>query len=271
MKKIALWLISCGFLACNNPDQPADNNAVPAIAEPQSIGYNVLNVYPHDTSSFTQGLELYKGKMLESTGRYGRSSLKITDYTTGKATKSKSLGKEIFGEGITVLNDTLYQLTWQNHIIYVYNAKDLSLIKTLNWSNDGWGLTNDGANLIISDGSDKLYFVKPSDMKLQKVVSVTDNLGPVNNLNELEYINGYVYANRLQYDYIEKIDPQSGQVKGRIYFNDILKKFSKADLGYLAKNEDGAYLNGIAWDSASKKLFITGKLWPNLFEVQLSQ
>jgi len=213
--------------------------------------------------------------MYESTGLQGKSTIRQVNHTNGKVVRIKKLDTAIFAEGMTILSDTIYQLTYQNHIVYVYRLKDFSLIKQLNWSNEGWGITNNGTNLIISEGSDKLYFVRPSDFRLIKVVSVTDNLGPVNNLNELEFIDGFVYANRYQHNYILKIDPNTGQVAARIDLTDLLKRFSKADLSYLTKagstgREHGAELNGIAWDSTGKKMFVTGKLWPNLFEVQIT-
>ncbi len=277
-KQISLIVLMAFLFACRcNDNKNSIIETVPTgISGPKNLSYNILNTFPHDTSAFTQGLQYYKGKMYESTGLPGKSSIRQVDYITGKIIQNKKLDTAIFGEGITILNDTVYQLTYQNHVVFLYKLKDLSLIKRVNWSNEGWGMTNDGTNLIISEGSDKLYFVKPGDFKLQKVISVTDNLGPVNNLNELEYINGYIYANRYQYNYILKIDPYTGQVMARIDFTDTLKKFSKADLTYLTKPgstgaEHGAELNGIAWDSAGRKMFITGKLWPNLFEVQVNE
>jgi glutamine cyclotransferase len=269
---LLVFTYSCG-------DNEKENSVVesnpPIVSEPKVLAYNILNTFPHDTAAFTQGLEYYKGKMYESTGLPGKSSIRMVDHTTGKILRNKKLDTSIFAEGMTILNDTIYQLTYQNHVVFVYNLKDFSLAKKLSWSNEGWGITNNGTNLVISEGSDKLYFVRPSDFKLIKVVSVTDNLGPVNNLNELEYVDGFIYANRYQHNYILKIDPNTGQVAARIDFTDLLKRFSKADLSYLTKAgstamEHGAELNGIAWDSAGRKMFVTGKLWPNLFEVQLT-
>jgi glutamine cyclotransferase len=175
----------------------------------------------------------------------------------------------MFGEGITVLNDTLYQLTWQNHKVLLYQPQTLKPIGELNWSYEGWGITNDGRSLYITDGSDKIYVVRPGDLKLERVISVTDHLGPINNLNELEFVNGSIYANRLDYNYILRIDPSNGHVTGKIDLTDVLKKYSKIDLSYIENNVHGAVLNGIAWDSASSRMYVTGKLWPLLFELQL--
>lgn len=265
---IALFL---SLFACNDRAREDQNagETTPVIAEAAPIPYTIVNAYPHDTAAFTQGLEFYKGIMYESTGLEGRSTLRTVDHITGKVKQQKKLDDKIFAEGITFLRDTLYQLTWENHIVYVYDAKDMRLIRQMNWSNEGWGITNDGHSLIISDGSDKLYFVQPADLKLEKVVSVTDHLGPMNNINELEYVNGSIYANRIDYNYIVRIDPSNGHITGRMDFTDILKKYAKIDLTYIATNPHGAVLNGIAWDPEKKKMYITGKLWPLLFELQM--
>lgn len=272
LKNISIISCLALTLACNNPDENANSNSevqTPAVPEAPAIPYTILNAYPHDTAAFTQGLEFHKGVLLESTGLEGRSSLRKVDPVTGKPKELKKLDNKLFGEGITVLNDTLYQLTWQNHKVLMYDPKTFKPLGDLNWSNEGWGITNDGRSLYISDGSDKIYVVKPGTLKLERVISVTDHLGPLNNLNELEYINGSIYANRIEYNYIVKIDPANGHVTGKLDFTDILKKYSKIDLSYMVNSPHGAVLNGIAWDSANKKMFITGKLWPLLFELQV--
>lgn len=260
-------LSSCGTPAGNenNVIQTSGNG----IPEPQNIPYTVLNVYPHDTAAFTQGLEIYKGQMLESTGLDGHSSLRKVSEKTGKVSVLKKLDDELFGEGITVLRDTLYQLTWQNHVVLVYDPISFKIIRKMEWRSEGWGITTDGKHLIISDGSDKLYFTRPSDLKVEKIISVSDNYGPLNNINELEYINNTIYANRLDFDHIIRIDPSNGHVTGRMDLRDILKKYSKTDISYIETNLNGAVLNGIAWDSTSKKMYVTGKLWPLLFELQV--
>lgn len=259
-------------LGCNNADSNSETTSetvTPSIPEAVGIGYTVLNAYPHDTSAFTQGLEFHKGSLLESTGLEGKSSLRKVDPVSGKPVVLKKLADKMFGEGITVLNDTLYQLTWQNHKVLLYEPNTLKPIGELAWSYEGWGITNDGRSLYISDGSDKIYVVKPGTLKLERVISVTDHLGPLNNLNELEYVDGSIFANRLDYNYIVRIDPSNGHVTGRMDFTDILKKYSKEDLTYIQTNPHGAVLNGIAWEPGKKKLYITGKLWPLVFELQL--
>jgi len=272
-EKIAALLLLFS-LACNNNDHQkgmddAGETGGTVIPEAVNIPYTIVNVYPHDTSAYTQGLEFMKDVIIESTGRYGFSTLRKVDPVSGRVLQVKKMDKAIFGEGITVLRDTIYQLTWREHIVYVYDPKDFRLIRQMNWTSEGWGITNDGKSLIISDGSDKLYVVEPSNLKLQKVLSVTDNLGPLNNLNELEYVNGHIYANRYGYNFIVRIDPANGHVTGKMDFTDVLKKYSKADLTYINNNTDEAVLNGIAWDPVKKKMYITGKLWPNLFELQM--
>jgi len=272
LKNISIISFLALVFACNNPDESAsvtDESTAAVVPEAPAIPYTIVNAYPHDTAAFTQGLEFHDGILLESTGLEGRSSLRKVDLATGKPKELRRLDDKLFGEGITVLNDTLYQLTWQNHKVLMYNPKTFKPLGELNWSNEGWGITNDGKSLYISDGSDKIYVVRPGTLKLERVISVTDHLGPLNNLNELEYINGSIYANRIEYNYIVRIDPSNGHVTGKLDFTDILKKYSKVDLSYMVNNPHGAVLNGIAWDSAGKKMYITGKLWPLLFEVQV--
>lgn len=265
------------LIACNgdgNGNTDEDRMAESGVKEPAAIVFTVLNSMPHDTAAFTQGLEIYNGKFIESTGLNQRSSLRIVDIKTGKVLKQVKNDDEVFAEGITIFNDTIYQLSWQNHQVFLYDAKTLNKIGTLSWSSEGWGITHDEKNIIISEGSDKLYFVEPGTLKLNKVLSVIDNYGSVNNINELEMIDGFIFANRWQYDYILKIDPSTGFVVGKINMKDFLQINSKADLSYLSKpgttaTELGAVLNGIAYDSKSKKVYITGKLWPEVFEIRL--
>lgn len=263
------------FIACNNEENKTENiSSEPTLPAPQNLSYTVVNAYPHDTAAFTQGLEWYGEILLESTGLYGKSTLRQVEPMNGKSKKQINNEKDIFAEGITVLRDTVYQLSWENHLIFLYDAKTLKLLGTKNWNYQGWGITNDGNALIISDGSDKLYFVEPYSMQVKNILSVKDYMGPVNNLNELEMIEGYIYANRWQYEYILKIDPKNGNVVATIDLTDILRKNSKSDLSYLSQNNstaqiNGAVLNGIAYNAAKKTIFVTGKLWPEIFEIKL--
>lgn len=265
----AVFLIT--IVSCNNNDGSSSGNeekAADKVHAPSPVSYSVLNVFPHDTLAFTQGLIFFNNRIYEGTGQKGASSLRVVDVSTGKVEKKIDLDPDLFGEGITIMGDTLYQLTWENHLVLVYDVKNLKLIRRIYWNREGWGITHDNENLIISDGTDKLYFVHPGDFRLLKTVSVYNHLGPVNNLNELEYINGFVYANQWETNYILKIDPASGMVLGVLDFTNALKKF--ANINYDRKTStEGAVLNGIAWDSATHRLFVTGKLWPKLLEVKM--
>lgn len=281
MIKFLRLMASVVLLAgCNNSDpnqtDTSGQKTPGGIAEPAMLTYSLLNAHPHDTASFTQGLEIYQGKLYESNGLIGRSSLRKLDLSNGKVLLIKAVDSPYFAEGITILNDTIYQLTYTSKVVFLYKAGDLSRIGKLDWNGEGWGITNDGKNLYISDGSDKIYMVRPGDLKLQKVISVHDHTGPVNNINELEFINGHLYANRWQYEYILQINPSTGLVTGKMDLTDILKKNSRVDLAYLTAPgstgfQNGGVLNGIAWDSATGKMLVTGKLWPYIFELKLNQ
>jgi glutamine cyclotransferase len=232
--------------------------------------FKVIAVYPHDPTAFTQGLEFHDGKLYEGTGEYNRSNLRIVDIKTGKIEKNYLIpDKSIFGEGITIFKNKIYQLTWKSQKVYVYNPGDFSHpVDTLKWDREGWGATNDGKNFIISDGSSHLFFVQPDEknrvLRVNKVLTVADNKGEVDSLNELELINGYVYANRWLTNDIVKIDTATGHVTGKLNLTGLLQQYDPN-----APIEDGAVLNGIAYDSNSKKLYITGKDWPKLFEMEL--
>jgi glutaminyl-peptide cyclotransferase len=273
-KFVAITFIFFLF-SCNNSSSPDYDNSLPVpkvnnIPPPANIMFRVDAVYPHDPKAFTQGLEFYKGKLYEGTGEPRESSLRITDIKTGKVEKEYLIpDSSVFGEGITIYKNKIYQLTWQSNKIFVYNLNDISHpVNTLQWNREGWGATNDGTNIIISDGSSHLYFVQPDEnkkeMKINKIVTVADNKGEVDSLNELELINGYVYANRWLTNNIVKIDTSNGYVVGQMNLSGLLNQYDPtANVG------SEAVLNGIAYDSTTKKLYITGKDWPKLFEMQL--
>ncbi len=253
--------------ACNNSGKGGEGGETDTsfITKTPILQYTVMAEYPHDTSAYTQGLEFYNGKLYESTGDYNNSSLRITDYKTGNVERKHMVGKDsIFGEGITILKNKLYQLTWEDHIVYVYDANNIDKpIQTFKWPYQGWGLTNNGTDLIISDGTAKLYFVNPDDFRLKSTIGVTENDSPVYMLNELEYVDGFVFANVYQTDKIVKIDPASGFVIGKMDFTGIKEKF------FADKITDRTdYFNGIAYDSATKKFLVTGKRWPKMFELK---
>lgn len=269
MKLLLLAFTVACLISCNNDkNTDEDPTLVPShgnIPEPQNISYSIIAQYPKDTGAYTQGLEMYKGKLYESTGDWEKSALRITDYKTGKVEQQYNMGSnKIFGEGLTILRDTIYQLTWVSNIVYVYAANNVQKpIKTLKWPREGWGITNDGTNLIISEGTNILYFVDPKTMSIKRTLPVVSYKGPITYLNELEYINGFIYANVYEQNYIIKINPANGYVVGVLVLDNLLRQNEK-----IPGRTD--VLNGIAYDSATSSLLITGKRWPKLFEVRLN-
>ena len=266
MKKRLLYILLPLFLACNGDkadgvDHDLQNQV--SVAAPQQLIFSVDNTYPHDTGAYTQGLQVYNKKLYEGTGDYSFSNLRITDIHTGKVEKKHPMGSnKIFGEGITILNNKIYQLTWQSHMVYVYDIKNIDLpIQTFNWPYEGWGITNNGTDLIISDGTANIYFVNPVDFKVKNTIQVKANTGYIDSINELEFIDGFIFANVYLQDFIVKIDPATGHVVGRIDLPGIIKQYAP---NFTAR--EGEVLNGIAWDSATKKLYLTGKHWPLVFE-----
>ena len=238
-------LITAGFFAsCNNDPKPGEANPVSTIPAPAQLSFSLLKVYPHDTSAYTQGLQYVNGYLYEGTGNpeeiANRSKLRKVDFTTGKIIKETFLPGMLFGEGVTILNNKIYQLTWKDRKGFVYSFPDFSLLKEFSYSIDGWGLTNDGRNLIVTDGSSNIYFWDAETMKEIKRISVQDNTGMRNNLNELELINGYIYANVYQTDEILKIDTANGNVVGRLDFSELKKSYPEL------LNEHVDVLNGIA-------------------------
>lgn len=269
--KIFLTLAAIVFCitACNNDSSDdkdtAATTAPNTVPAPANITYNIVNTFPHDTSSFTQGLIWQNNSLYEGTGWWGQSHLLKVDIKNGRPSQSVALDSAVFGEGITELNNKIYQLTWQNHKVYVYDAQTFKKLKELSWEHEGWGLTNNGTELIVSTGDSNLYFVNPETFKIIKIVGVADNNGPVGNLNELEYVNGFIYSNIYLSDLIIKIDPANGHILGKIDLSGLLAKAGKQ-----VDTEEGYVLNGIAYDSTKKSLYITGKKWPLLFEMKVN-
>ncbi len=250
--------------ACNNIDSNSGSGSTVSAPEPPAnVSYSIVKTYPHDTSSFTQGLVLYNGDLYEGTGEYGRSHLLKVDLDKGTIQKKTPLDTKYFGEGITILNDTVYQLTWQEKVVFAYTVKDFKKVKEFKIDTQGWGITNNGQELIVSDGSSNLYYYNPSTFQLLRTQSITEGGSLSYNLNELEYIDGYIYANQWQAPYILKIDPGSGAIVGKIDLTDVWNRVK-------AKDPLADVPNGIAYDSASKKIYITGKKWPELYEIILS-
>ena len=256
----AILLLS--LVACQGAgtDDTTEKPSVPAVG---ILNYSQVASYPHDTSSYTQGLQVYQGRFFEGTGQYGHSSLLEAELTTGKRKQAISLDKQYFGEGITILNDTIYQLTWREHKVFVYTL-DLKKIREYEIDKEGWGLTHNGKELILSNGSGDLFFYDPNGMKLIRTQLVTEAGSPTYNLNELEYIEGFVYANQYTTPYIFKINPATGEIVAKA---DISRLWDQSKQLY----SESEYPNGIAYDSANKKIYVTGKLWPQLYEIRFSQ
>ncbi len=247
--------MACGSdQAINQVDKPAN--------EPVNLSFTITNMYPHDTSFYTEGFEFYKGQLFESGGQYMVSKLAQVELNTGKPSKKIAIDKNYFAEGITILNNKLYQLTWKEKTCFVYDVNTFQLLNKYTYEGEGWGMTNNGKQIIMSNGSNNLLFIDPETFKVQSIVGVTDNNGPVANINELEYIDGFIWANVWQTDVIIKINPESGKVIGRADFSGTKEKYFPNEL------EKAEVLNGIAYDSATKKLLITGKYWPKTFEVK---
>lgn len=262
MKKFAPFAVVILLATCKNNE--SNNNVSIQPPGPKIISYSIINSYPHDTSSFTQGLVIYKGIMYEGTGEYGRSKLLQVDIKSGKTVKHVALDKRYFGEGITILNDTIYQLTWKEKTVLAYTLKDFKKIKEFSINTEGWGITTDGKELIVSDGTSNLYYYDPSTFRLLRTQGITEGGSLAFNLNELEYIDGYIYANQWQAPYILKIEPGSGQIVAKANLENVWNRVKAIDP--LADVP-----NGIAYDAATKKIYVTGKLWPELYEIQFSQ
>lgn len=225
-------------------------------------GYRVVADFPHDPDAYTQGLSYVDGVLYEGTGLEGESTLRRVDLATGAVLQRHDLDPVHFGEGIAVVDDRIYQLTWQTNTCFVYDRATFELVETFGYPTEGWGLTTDGERLIMSDGTDRLTFRDPATFAELGAVDVTDGDEPVPYLNELEYIAGEVWANVYQTDYIARIDPATGRVTGWIDLTGLLPEEDQQE-------REVGVLNGITHDAASGRLFVTGKLWPKLFEIEL--
>ncbi len=247
-----------------NGERKQDNIAVffKSDIKPKQIKAIVIKKYPHNTKSYTQGLTFDEGNLYEGTGQWGESALKKIDLETGKALEIYSLPSEIFGEGIVVYKDEIIQLTWQAQKAFVFDKKTFELKKTFTYDTQGWGISNYGNNLIMSDGSNILYVLEPNTFTVIKQIEVYDNVRAVTNLNELEYIDGKIYANVYLTNLIVVINPETGKVDGKIDLSQITpQKY---------REEHDLVLNGIAYNTQNNKLYITGKRWDVLFEIKLN-
>ena len=240
-------------LAANQP--PANANA--------KAGYQIVNVFPHDANAYTQGLLFVDGVLLESTGREGQSSLRRVELQTGKVLNQVNVPRPYFAEGLALLNGKLFQLTWQHGVGFIYDAATFEKLGEFKYSGEGWGLTTDGNSLILTDGSHRIRFLDPETFATRKTINVLDRGRVIDSLNELEFIKGEIYANIWHDQRIARIDPNTGRVNGWIDLTGLRDASGATD-------EEGV-LNGIAYDAAGDRLFVTGKLWPKLFEIRLKQ
>jgi glutamine cyclotransferase len=251
---ILALLLSFNSFACEPAKPPVEKSA-------PLYGYEVVHSWPHDPNAFTQGLVFTGGNLLESTGEEGRSSLRRVEPETGTVVQKVDIAPPYFAEGITLLKGKIYQLTWQHQLGFVYDALSFEKIGQFNYQGEGWGLANDGQSLILSDGSNRIRFLDPDNFQVKKTIAVLDGRTAVEELNELEYIQGEIYANVWHADRIARIDPQTGRIVGWIDLRELLAPGEVQD--------EEAVLNGIAYDESTGRIFVTGKLWPKLFEIRL--
>jgi len=244
--------------ACSSASEPG------AARTPKTIPvytYKVLNTYPHDRDAFTQGLAFEDGTLYEGTGLYGRSTLRKVELETGDILQIRELPAEFWGEGVAVCGDKIIQLTWRSNVGFVYDRNSFKLLGEFNYATEGWGITFDGKHLVMSDGSSTLYLLDPETFDEIGRIEVYDNDGPVTRLNELECVQGEIYANVWKTERIARIASQTGQVIGWIELDGLLNSEDRS--------EAVDVLNGIAYDVQDDRLFVTGKLWPRLFEIEV--
>jgi glutaminyl-peptide cyclotransferase len=256
----AVQLVTLGALVASGCGCDDDDRSAPAPPPLPVYGYSVVNVYPHDTTAFTQGLVHDAGRIFESTGLYGSSTLREVELETGSVVRSHELSSQYYGEGIAVIDTQIVQLTWQNNIGFVYGKESFTQVSTFSYASEGWGISYDGQRLVMSDGTPTLRFLDPATFAEIGRVSVRADSLLVAGLNELEFVEGEIYANVWHTDRIAIITPETGRVRAWI------------DLAELLPVEDrpaADVLNGIAYDDAGDRLFVTGKFWPSLFEIEL--
>ena len=248
----------------NGQSQNASLNLIVLNSQsPKIYKFKVINEYPHDITSYTQGLEFYKGELYESTGQRGKSKLRKVDYKTGEVLKNIDLAKEYFGEGLTILNNNIYQLTWQNNIGFVYDVNTFEKKSSFKYgkSKEGWGLCNDGNVLYKSDGTENIWTLDPNTLVEKDFIQAYTNKGKIGNMNELEWINGKIYANRYQKNGVAIINPKNGAIEGVIDFSSLKNK--------VKQHPTLDVINGIAYNPDTKTIFVTGKHWDKLFEVEI--
>lgn len=263
----AIALILLPLTACDDGNARTEESGGTAVlANGSGIATytpEIVRRYPHDAGAYTQGLVFHEGVLYEGTGMEGRSSVRRVDLETGQVLAKRDLAQRHFGEGIAILGDLLYQLTWRSGEAFVYSVPGLEPRGSFRYFGEGWGLTTDGTSLIMSNGSHRLQFLDPADFSVKRTVDVRSAGSRVSQLNELEWVKGEVWANVYMTDQIARIDPQSGDVVGWIDLTGILTRAERSG------QED--VLNGIAYDEAGDRIFVTGKFWPRLFEIRLKQ
>ena len=238
-------------------------NAQAAADQVPVYGYEVVNTFPHDPTAFTQGIIFHDGALIESTGLEGRSTLRRVELQTGKVLQKVDVPPFFFAEGMTLFNGKIYQLTWKGEKGFIYDPQTFKKTGEFTYTGEGWGLTHDADSLILSDGSNQIRFIDPNTYKVKRTISVLDRGRPLEEINELEYVRGEIFANIWHDDRIVRIDPQTGRINGWVDMTSLLKPGD-------VTNEE-AVLNGIAYDEQGDRLFVTGKLWPKLFEIKLKQ
>jgi len=255
---------ACGTDAPRADGVVADSTAgSTAAARTPTYGFELVTEHPHDPGAFTQGLQWFDGRLFESTGQVGTSGIREVDLKSGRVIRSRELAPPHFGEGIVILGEKLYQLTWETNKAFVYDWKTFTPTGEFTYEGEGWGLTTDGTSLIMSNGSPILAWRDPKTFAVQKSLEVTDNGTPVKALNELEWVKGEIWANVWQSEQIARIDPATGKVTGWIDLTGILSTLDRTG------KED--VMNGIAYDADADRYFVTGKLWSKLFEIRLKR
>jgi glutaminyl-peptide cyclotransferase len=246
-------------------NKEVDSSRVELVSDiqPKLLTYKILNTYPHNTETFTEGLEFYNDTLYESAGQYGKSKLLKTDYKTGKIIKSLNLEAKYFGEGITIIKDKIYQLTYKEGIGFIYDAKTWKLEKTFPFDKiEGWGMANDGTNIYFNDSSEKIWTMNPETQKTTDNINVYSTSSKISQVNEMEWIEGKIYSNIFTKDFIAVIDPKSGAVIEILNMENLRKSL---------KNPEAEVLNGIAYNPKTKTLFVTGKNWDKMFEIRVNR
>jgi glutamine cyclotransferase len=247
---ILLAVVSSVFTSCQK-------------SPPDTLGYQLVSTRPHDGTAYTQGLQLTDGRLFESTGQYGESTVREVEPATGKVLRKRPLAKTVFGEGLTVIGKEMWVLTWKENTVYVLEPDTFKPIRTHNYKGEGWGLTTDGKQLIMSDGSSDLKFINPKDFTVSKTLVVKDGNHKITNLNELEWIDGQIFANIYLSGKIARISPENGRVTGWLDLAGLKNQLTQPNRADV--------LNGIAYDTATGNLLVTGKYWPQMFEIKVTK